>query len=171
VKTDIILKKWARIVALNEHTSMTVRDIASVVSVGKLSVSRILCAYENSGALYPNRKGNCGRKQKTTPHTDQLLLRNCRLHPTVASKDLQRNSLTSGIDIDASSVWHRLLEVGWKARKPIKKQLLTPAVKQKRLELANKYRLWTTYDWKKVALVVNHIFCSRLQSNCCQTKQ
>jgi hypothetical protein len=37
-------EEWARIVVLNEHRSMTVRDVASVVDVGKLSVSRIPCA-------------------------------------------------------------------------------------------------------------------------------
>jgi hypothetical protein len=45
------------------NTSMTVRNIASVVGVGKSSVSRIL--YKDSGALSPNRKGKCGRKRKT----------------------------------------------------------------------------------------------------------
>jgi hypothetical protein len=35
VKIVITPKKRAKIVALNEHTSMTVRDIASVVGVGK----------------------------------------------------------------------------------------------------------------------------------------
>jgi hypothetical protein len=49
VKMDITPKKRVKIVALNEHTSMTVRYIASVVAVGKLSVSRILCAYKDSG--------------------------------------------------------------------------------------------------------------------------
>jgi hypothetical protein len=49
----------------------------------------------------------------------------------MTSKDIQRDLLTSGIDVDASTVWRSLFEVGWKARKPIKKQLLTPAMKQK----------------------------------------
>jgi hypothetical protein len=55
------------------------------------------------------------------------------------------------IDIDASTIWRRLLEVRRKVRKPMKKQLLTPAMKQNRLEWVNKYRAWTTDDWKKVA--------------------
>jgi hypothetical protein len=67
------------------------------------------------------------------------------------SKDLQRNVSTSGFEIDASTVRRRLLHLGRKARKPIKKQLLTSAMKQKRLAWANKYRSWTTDDWKKVA--------------------
>jgi hypothetical protein len=33
VKMDITPKKWAKIVALNEHISVTVRDIASDVAV------------------------------------------------------------------------------------------------------------------------------------------
>jgi hypothetical protein len=70
----------------------------------------------------------------------------------MTSKDLQRDLLTSGTDFDASAVWHRLLlDIGQKARKPIKKQLLTPAMKQKWLECANKYRSWTTGDCKMVA--------------------
>jgi hypothetical protein len=61
---------------------MILRDIASivVVVVGKSNVSRILYAYKASGSLSPNRKGKRGRKQKNTPCTDQLLLRNSRLH-------------------------------------------------------------------------------------------
>jgi hypothetical protein len=40
MKMDITLKKRAKIVVLNEHTSITLKDIASVVDVGKSSVSR-----------------------------------------------------------------------------------------------------------------------------------
>jgi transposase len=120
VEIDITPKKRATIVALNKHTSMIVEEIASVVGVGKSSLSRILCAYKDSGSLFPNRKGKCGRNEKIT-HTDQLLPRNSRLHPAMTSKDLERDLFTLGIDIDASTVWHRLLEVGRKARKPIKK--------------------------------------------------
>jgi hypothetical protein len=69
----------------------------------------------------------------------------------MTSKDLQTNLFPSGIDIDASTVRRRLLEVGWKARKPIKKQLLTRAMKEKWVAWANKYKSWTTYDCKKVA--------------------
>jgi hypothetical protein len=75
----------------------------------------------------------------------------------VTNKDPERDLLTLGIDTDASTVWPRLLEVGQKARKPIKKQLLTP-MKQKRLAWASKYTSWATDDWKKVAYGDNHIF-------------
>jgi hypothetical protein len=41
VKMDTTPKKLAKIVALNEQTSITVRVIASVVGVGKSSMSKI----------------------------------------------------------------------------------------------------------------------------------
>jgi hypothetical protein len=53
----LTLKKQAKIVALNEHTSVTVSDIPCVVGLGKSIVSRILCAFKDSGSLSPNRKG------------------------------------------------------------------------------------------------------------------
>ncbi|GFU91623.1 hypothetical protein TNCV_2543851 [Trichonephila clavipes] len=44
---DITLRKRSKIIALNEHTSMTVRDIAMAVGVGKSSVSRILSTFQD----------------------------------------------------------------------------------------------------------------------------
>jgi hypothetical protein len=61
VKMDITPKKLAKIVPLNEHTSKTARETASVLVVGRSSVSRILCTYMDSGALSPSRKGKCER--------------------------------------------------------------------------------------------------------------
>jgi hypothetical protein len=65
VKMDTMPQKRAKIVALNEHTSMTVRDIASVASVRKSSVSRI--------SRIPNHflqtgKGNAEENEKATSY-------------------------------------------------------------------------------------------------------
>jgi transposase len=127
---------------------MTVSNITCVVGMGKSSVSRTLYAFKDSRSLSPNRKVKCGRKRKTTPLTDQLLLRNSRLRPTMTSKDIQRDLLASGIDIDSSTVWCMLPEFGWKDDQ---KRLLMPAMEQKQMAWANKYRSWTTDGWMKVA--------------------
>jgi hypothetical protein len=89
----------------------------------------------------------------------------------MTSKDLQRDLLTSGIYVEASTAWCRVLEVGRKARKSIKKQLLIPAMKRKQSPWANTYRSWTTDDWKVAFNDESHFFGSRLQSKCCQMKQ
>lgn len=39
---DIIPRKRTKIVALSEHMSITMRDIAATVGVGKSTVSRII---------------------------------------------------------------------------------------------------------------------------------
>lgn len=78
---DITPKKRAKVIALKEHTSMTIRDIATAVGVGKSSVSRIVRTFQDSGSLSPRRKGKCRRKRKTTPRTDKILIRNSKKHP------------------------------------------------------------------------------------------
>ena len=60
--------------------------------------------------------------------------------------NLNKKSHDTGI----STVRRRLLEAGRRARKPIKKQLLTTAMMKKRLVWAKKYQNWTTEDWSKV---------------------
>jgi hypothetical protein len=93
-------------------------------------------------------------------------LRNGGLHPTMTSKHLHSDLLTWGIDIDSSTVRRRLPEIWRNVRKSIKKQLLTPAMKQRWLACSNKYRSWTTDDWKKVAFSDElHFFAQGYRAN------
>ncbi|GFU69265.1 uncharacterized protein TNCV_3285421 [Trichonephila clavipes] len=54
---DITLRKRSKIIALNEHSSMTVRDIATVFGVEKSSVSRIFEPFQDSLSSSGKRKG------------------------------------------------------------------------------------------------------------------
>ena len=49
-----------------------------------------------------------------------------------------------------TTVLRRLLAAGRKARRPIKKQLLTTAMCKKRLVWAKTHANWTIEDWKNV---------------------
>lgn len=138
---------------------MTVRDIAAAVGVGKSSVSRIINQQNKFGTLSPKRKSKCGRKRKTTPRTDKFLVRNSKMHPRKTSTDLQRELLATGVSVDSSTVRRRLIEAGRLARTPIRKQLLTPAMKKKRLYWARKYQSWTAQDWNKVVFSDETHFC------------
>ncbi|GFT85773.1 hypothetical protein TNCV_4027141 [Trichonephila clavipes] len=51
-------RKRTRIVALNQHTSLTVSDIASAVGVGKSSVSRIINQQKKFGQCLQNKRVN-----------------------------------------------------------------------------------------------------------------
>ncbi|XP_054706518.1 uncharacterized protein LOC129216332 [Uloborus diversus] len=68
------------------------------------------------------------------------------MNPRLTSFDLSKSMVAAGIDIGTSTVRDRFLERGRKARRPYKKQLLTPRMKKKRLEWARKYKIWTEED-------------------------
>ena len=99
------------------------------------------------GAL---RKGRCGRKRKTTFYDDKVIIRNSVKDPKKNSKDLQRDTASAGVSISSSTIRWRLLAVGRTARKPVRQQLLTAAMKTKRLQWARKYAEWMVDDWRKV---------------------
>jgi len=147
---DISLTKRERIIVLAEHTSMTYRQIAEIAGVGLGSVSRIIKKKQQTGTMDIKRKGICGRKRKTTARDDKFLVRKSKMNPRKSAVDLNKELYDAGIIIDVSTVRRRLLEAGRRARKPIKKQLLTTAMMNKRLAWAKKYQNWTTEDWSKV---------------------
>jgi hypothetical protein len=78
-----------------------------------------------------------------------MLLRISKLDPRKTSIVLKKELEVSGVHIHSSTVRRRLLENGRRARKPIKKQLLTTVMKKKRYQWAEEYKNWTTDHWRK----------------------
>ena len=147
---DITPRKRGKIVTLHEHTSMSHRKIAKTVGVSKGSVYNILKQKQESGNVDIKRKGNCGRKRKTTKRDDISILRNSKLHPRKTSEDLKRDLDATVVHVSSSTVRRRLLKEGKRARKPKKKQLLTATMKKKRCDWAKKYQNWSEEDWNRV---------------------
>ncbi|KAJ4444293.1 hypothetical protein ANN_06085 [Periplaneta americana] len=103
----------------NEHSSMTQRQIAAECHIGLATVNSIIKRYRETGSITPQKKGNCGRKRKTSPADDRLIVRISKLNPRLTIVDLTRELMaTTGANIHVRTVWHRLLEVGRRARKP-----------------------------------------------------
>ena len=148
---DITPRKRAKVVALREHTQMTIRKIGEELNLTKSTVGRILKMREDrSDVTTSNRRGRCGRKRKTTTHDDRMILRNSLKDPKKTSKDLQRDLAMAGVDIDSSSVRKRLVQAGRIARRPRKKQLLTDVMEKKCLVWAKKFKHWGKEQWRKV---------------------
>lgn len=147
---DITPKKRSKVITLNEHTSMTQRQIAEECGISLGAVNRIIKQKLNLGTISPQRKGHCGRKRKTTTKDDVILLRNSKINPQKTSIDLKKDLESSGVHISDSTVRRRLLECGRKARRPVKKQLLTEGMKKKRLFWAKKYKDWDVEKWRRV---------------------
>jgi len=147
---DVTPRKRTKIVTLHEHTSSTYREIAKIVGVSLATVSRVIKLKHDTGSVTPKRKGKCGRKKKTTPRDDAYLIRQSKKNPRKTSDALNTDLKQKGIEISSSTVRRRLLAVGRRARRPVKKQLLTKAMKEKRYKWAKKYKDWTKEQWRKV---------------------
>ncbi|KAJ4425756.1 hypothetical protein ANN_27379 [Periplaneta americana] len=133
------------------HSSMTQRQIAAECHIGLATVNSIIKRCRETGSITPQKKENCSRKRKTSPADDRLIVRKSKLNPRLTAVDLTHELMaTNGANIHITTVRCRLLEAGRRARKPIKKQLLTPVICKKRLMWAKLHQHWTVNDWKNV---------------------
>lgn len=137
----------ARIIALSENTSMTVRQIAKCIGVHFSTVSRIIRRHRATGSWKADRKGKCGRNRITTKREDRKLVRESLKNPRLDAPTLKSNLC---IKASVDTVKRRLREAGRVARKPKIKPLLTKTMKKKRLAWAKNHRYWLEEDWKKV---------------------
>ena len=96
---------------------------------------------KETGSVTPKCKGKCGRKRKTTPRNDAYLIRESVKNPRKTSDAIKKE-----IEISSSTVRRRLLEVGRKAYRDVKKQLPTNTMKTKRYNWGLKYKNWTKED-------------------------
>ena len=147
---DVSPRKRASILILRENTEKTYREISKIVGVSISTISRIMKMKKETGSVTPKRKGKCGRKRKTTPRDDAYLIRESVKDPRKTSDAIKTTLGEKGIEISSSTVRRRLLEVGRKAYRPVKKQLLTKTMKTKRYKWGLKYKNWTKEDWRRV---------------------
>ena len=93
----------------------------------------------NDDVTTTKRRDQCERKRKTTTCDNKMILQNTFRDLSKTSEDLQRDLATARVNVNSSTVRKRLLEAGRKARSLCKKQLLTVAMKKKRLKWGKKY--------------------------------
>ena len=98
---DITPRKRSRILTLLEHCDCTQTALARIVGVSQKSVSRIIMQQKETGSVSPRRKGKCGRKPKTTPYDDVVLLRNSKKNPRKTSFDLQKDLAHAGVHVSS----------------------------------------------------------------------
>ena len=89
-------------------------------------------------------------QEENYPRDDAYLIRESVKDPRKTSDAIKTTLGEKGIEISSSTVRRRLLEVGRKAYRPVKKQLLTKTMKTKRYKWGLKYKNWTTEDWRRV---------------------
>ncbi|KAJ4447397.1 hypothetical protein ANN_09403 [Periplaneta americana] len=109
---DTTPRKRSKIITLAEHSSMTQREIAAECHIGLATVNSIIKRYRETGSITPQKKGNCGRKGKTSPADDRLIVRKSKLNPRLTAVDLTRELMaTTGANIHVATVRRRLLKL------------------------------------------------------------
>lgn len=147
-KGQISIEKRAQINILSE-SGKTYSEIAEIVKVSKSSVHRTLQRKCETGSN-KNRKGS-GRPRKTSKRDDNRLLEISKSNRFKTAPDLRveiNQSLVAPISL--TTVKRRLREKGLIGRVAVKKPLLRPVNKKKRLQFAKEHKNWTIDDWKNV---------------------
>ena len=150
IKMDINIPTRTKVITLHQYTTKSLKEISLIVGVSKTSVQRIIKKAMVSGNLESKRKGHCGRRTKAGPEAMQMLIRESETHPRDTSTKLRNYLATLGTQVSSRTVRRYLLKAGRRARRPLKKQLLTEEMKHKRLAWAQTYKEWTEEDWRKV---------------------
>ncbi|GFU38280.1 HTH_Tnp_Tc3_2 domain-containing protein [Trichonephila clavipes] len=122
---------------------MTVIGISTVVGVGNSSILR---TFQDSGTSSPKRNGKYELKRKTTPRTDNILIRNSKISRRKISKDLRKDLLDYSVKLGPSTIRKRLLKVSHKATRLRKKHFPIQKKVKKRVAWAKKYQFWTVND-------------------------
>ena len=139
---DVTPRKHASIIGLRKHTGLSIRNIFEKLAIPKSTVGDIIKRAKDTSEQRTLRHGRCGRKRKTTPQNVKVMIRNSVKNSKKTSKDLQRDLVLAGINVASSTVRRRLLEVGGTARRSLRKQLFTKAMKKKRLSRARNHAGW-----------------------------
>ncbi|GFU22904.1 HTH_Tnp_Tc3_2 domain-containing protein [Trichonephila clavipes] len=95
-------RKRSKIIALNEHTSMIVRNIATAIGVGKSSVSRILRTFQDSGTF--SLKSNVGANGKLLQERIEFQLDIAKINPRETNIDLRKDLLEQSVELNTSIV-------------------------------------------------------------------
>ena len=96
-----------------------------------------------------SRKGNCGRKRKTTPRLDRTIKAMALKDRRASCKKLSMDLAKQGNILSRRTIKY-LLKQGLKAYRPRQKPRLTEKMKQARYQWAVQHETWTSEDWSKV---------------------
>ena len=92
-----------------------------------------------------------GRKKIFTTRDQRIISRLIMTNKAKSAHDVKKQlNNAQGTVVSTRTVQRELKRIGFKAKKKIKKPLLTPKHRKQRLEFAKKYENWTLAEWSKV---------------------
>ena len=126
-------------------------DIAGRVGVRRETVNRILHRHATTGSLEPGK--STGAPRKTTARQDRALFRMVREDRFRSARSLnERMRNVYGVRATRKTINNRLVARGYRARRVLRKPLLTQNHRRLRLEWAQRWRNLTVQHWEHVIL-------------------
>lgn len=151
-RKDLSPRKKGQISVLLEVRGLKQKDIAKRLNVSTQTVSSVKKALDLGRKIDASRKGNCGRKRKTSPRLDRKIKAMALKNRRATCKTLSMDLAKQGDIVSRRTINNRLLEVGLKSYRPRQKPRLTEKMKQARYQWAVQHETWTSEDWSKVRL-------------------
>ena len=84
---DVAPSKRSQVVALREHSSLSIRQIADRLGIAKSTIRRIVKEADEDGDISIHCRGRCGKKRKITSNDDVMIIRNSVKSPWKTSKE------------------------------------------------------------------------------------
>lgn len=147
VAETTIEKRSAIITLIKEGKSQ--REVASQLKISKGCVQRAIERHAQTGLL--EDKPRSGRPRSTTKQEDLLIVTTSKRNRRKTAPEIRSEiNITRNKPLSLTTVKRRLRDAGLFGRVAVRKPLLRPQNKVKRLEWAKRHRDWTEEDFSRV---------------------
>jgi transposase len=139
------------------------RAISREMNLNRTTIQAIIIKWNQYHTVQDRPK--IGGPHKLDDRLKRLLARKVQTGQILTATQLVQDALTvHGITISRYTAQKLLHELGLKARRTIKRPLLTREHKRRRLEFATAHRYWTAEDWKRVIFSDETVITARPSS-------
>jgi transposase len=155
---QLVATQKMQIITLSKYTNKTHEQIAKELGISRSSVTRWILRNQDTGSTSVKKRS--GRPLATSSRTDNLIKHEVTKDPFITSAKIKRNLKLS---ISSRTIRRRLSKkFRMQGKKPIKKPLLSNAMRRKRIEFCRKYQNWNE-EWNNVLFSDESTF---LQHSC-----
>ena len=125
------------------------RTVAKKIGVSQCCVGNVAKKLKVDAPL-TNAPGQ-GRKQLSTECEDRRLLQICKADRTKCSRQLSSEfTLSNRTQLSARTIRRRLLDAGYRSYTAKRKPIRNASQRKLRLQFANDYITWLSYDWERI---------------------
>ena len=127
----------------------SVRDIANNLKISWSTVMYTIQRFRNTGAN--KDKNRSGRPRCTSKAEDQSIVLRSKRNRRLTAPEIQAQfNARHSKDISLNTIKQHLRSANLWGKVAVRKPLLRPINKQKRLKWAKEHQNWTVEDWKRV---------------------